>query len=160
MREARFAGVEASIGIVVFIIFWSFGLLGIGGALIAIATGLIDATADNLGAAALGVGVLGLLTWKIWYDFHLIRVIQIADDDTWIMSSVFHIVRAKLAPDEPRTFTVYEKSRWILTGVPRKYKVSWAVIETQGKTWKTCMNPPWAQREGIAMLRSWIHERS
>ncbi len=160
MREARFAGVEASIGIVVFIIFWTFGLLGIGGALIAIATGLIDHGVGNLGAAALGVGVMVLLTWKIWYDFRLIRVIDVADDGTWIMSSVFHVVRARLGPDEPRTFTVYEKSRWILTGVPRKYKVSWAVIEAQGKTWKTCMNPPWAQREAIAMLRSWIHERS
>lgn len=160
MQRANFAGVEAAIGSVVGAVFWLLGMLGVIGTTALFAVGQLPVDAAYLGAFAIGLAAFTLWTWKWLVDFRLIRVVEIADDDTWILKSVFGIERGRLGPTEPREFTVYEQDRWILVGAIRKMKASWAEIDSGSRHWKTTQNPPWAQREAIETLRGWIRSRS
>jgi len=158
--EARFAGIEAAIGIIVLLIVWSFGAIGAIGVILLFATGTIPATAEYLGWSGVGLLAIGWYGRHIWRDFHLIRVVEITEDDHWILRSVFGLVRGRLAPNQARELVVKKANVWRWVGVPRRYTVGWAEITAGGRSWKTTQNPPEDQRPAVALLSAWMQAHS
>ena len=144
---------------VVFLAFFLLFSLGAIGVVALLLVGQLPAEPANLATIAVCLVAYGLFGWKILRDSRLVRIIDITDDNTWILKSVFGIVRARIAPTQARSFAVKEQVRWILTGTARRMKVSWAEIEVDRRVWKTCMNPPASQAEAITLIRAWIRDR-
>lgn len=156
-RRVRFSGAE-SYFIIFMLMFWVLGVLGGVGVILLLATAQIDPTAANLATiAGCGLG-FAWFTWVIWRDLHLIKEIEITDDDTWILKSVFGIERARIPTTESRKFSAYEGHRWILVGVARKMRIAWGEIEVGDRKWKTTQNPPSSQREAIDTIHAWMRE--
>lgn len=156
-KKVRFSGAE-SYFIIGMLMFWVLGALGGVGVTLLFITGQADPTFANLATFGGCVLAYGWFTWSIWRDLHLIKEIEITDDDTWVLRSLFGIERARLGPNEPRKFSAFEASKWILTGVARKIRVSWGEIESGDRKWKTTESPPSSQRDAIKTLVGWIDQ--
>jgi hypothetical protein len=156
MQRARFAGAEAGIGIVVFTLFYVMGVLGVVGVGVLLATGQVHASAGDWVLYA--VFAAGVSWWgaMIVRELSYVRVVEVADDGTWILKGPLGIKRSSIAPGEPRRVHDREAERWILTGVPKKFTMSWAEIEAGSRRWKTCGGTPKSQRAAIALLQDWV----
>ena len=156
MQRAKFAGAEAGIGIIVFSLFYVFGVLGVIGVGALLVTKQMHA---DPGTVALYIAFAIAVSWwgaMIARELRGVRVVEIADDGTWILRGPLGMRRGTIAPGESRRVHDRQAERWILTGVPRKFTMSWAEIESGSRRWKTCGGTPKSQRAAIQLLQSLV----
>jgi len=154
MQRAKFAGAEAGIGIVVFALFYAFGVLGVIGVGALLVTGQLKA---EVGTVALYAAFAVAVSWwgaMLARELRGVRVVDIADDGTWILRGPLGMRRGTIKPGESRRVHDRQAERWILSGVPRKFTMSWAEIESGPRRWKTCGGTPRSQRAAIDLLQN------
>jgi hypothetical protein len=156
MQRAKFAGAEAGIGIVVFTLFYVFGVLAVVGVGALLVTKQMHADA---GTWVIYVAGAALVSWwgaMIARELRGVRVVEIADDGTWILRGPLGMKRGTIAPGEARAVHDRQAERWILAGVPRRFTMSWADIEAGARRWTTCGGTPKSQRAAIDLLQRWV----
>ena len=154
MQRAKFAGAEAGIGIIVFSLFYLFGVLGVLGVGALLVTGQLHADAGTVVLYAVFAVAVSWWGAMIARELRGVRVVEIADDGTWILRGPLGVRRGTIAAGAPRRVRDRQAERWILTGVPRKFTMSWAEIEAGSRKWTTCGGTPKSQRAAIEMLQS------
>ena len=156
MQRAKFAGAEAGIGILVLSLFYLFGVL----AVVGVGMLIVGRQVPSWGAgeyaayAAFVVGV-GLWGWMILRELRCVRVVEIADDGTWILKGPLGMKRGTIAAGEPRAVHDRERTAWIF-GVPRRFTLSWCEIESGARRWRTSGGIPSSQRAARDLLQRWV----
>ena len=154
MQRAKFAGAEAGIGIIVFSLFYVFGVLGVIGVGALLVTKQMHA---DPGTVVLYIAFAIAVSWwgaMIARELRGVRVVEIADDGTWILRGPLGMKRGTIAPGESRRVHDRQAERWILTGVPRKFTMSWAEIEADRGGGRRARVRRQSQRTAIDLLQS------
>jgi hypothetical protein len=156
MQRAKFAGAEAGIGILVLSLFYILGVLGVVGVGMLIAGHQVPSWGAGEYAAYVGF-VVAVIVWGalIMRELRCVRVVQIADDGTWILKGPLGMKRGTIAPGEPRAVHDRERAAWIF-GVPRRFTLSWCEIESGTRRWRTSGGIPSSQRAARDLLQQWV----
>jgi hypothetical protein len=155
MQRAKFAGAESGIGIIVFGLFYVFGVLGVVGVGLLLATGQVHADA---GALAAYIGFVLVVIWwgnMIGRELRCVRVVLVHDDGTWVLRGPLGLRRGTIAKDEPRRVIDRSRETWMF-GVPRKLTVTWCEIEAGPRRWRTTGGIPSSQRAARELLQRWV----
>jgi hypothetical protein len=151
-ERAAFAGVEASIGIIVFGLFWILGLLGTLGFAALLVTGQVARTAEALGGFAILAAAFALWSYFILRDLRNVRVVDIEADGTWLLRGPFGIPRGRIAAGAPREVHGRQREVWRMMGTIKKSTEAWAEISAGDRQWRTTRSIPEVQRKALAVL--------
>jgi len=142
MQRLRFAGWEATIGVVVLGAFWGFGALGLLGLAILLISGQVAFGSDvALGLAILAGGVIAL-AMVLARDRRLFRIIDIADDGSWTLRNHLGRAIARIPPGAERAIVERRREAWMYIGTARRYTQSWFELTCDGRTFESSHGTP------------------
>ncbi|ACY15564.1 hypothetical protein Hoch_3058 [Haliangium ochraceum DSM 14365] len=157
-RILRFAGREATLGLVVMGVFGVL-LLGVSqGLIVARVMDLLSAPGIALGGALTGALAV-LLLWQVVRDWRRFRTLEIATDGTWRLRNPFGSVLHTLAPGDPRAVDAFEREAWQFLGTPRRARLSWLEIELpDGRRFRSARSTAAFQAEAKLALRAHVNQ--
>ena len=156
MQRLRFAGWEAAIGVFVLGAFAGFAALGfLGLALLALTGQVAFGSGVAFGLVVLA-GVVAVFGAAIVRGQRQFRVLDIADDGTWILRDSLGRALARIAPGAERSLVEKRRETWMYIGTARKYTQSWFELMSGGRTYESSHSIPKLQAPAREMLGRWL----
>lgn len=149
-----FAGFEAALGLAVLALFWLLGALGLVGAVILLATGEVVGSGELWLGLAILAAFVGWFGWTIARGLRQFRIVDILEDNTWVLRNPLGLVLGRIAPAEEREALEQRAETWMFTGTARKFTKSWIEIRAAGRTYRsTHSTPKYQARARLALER-------
>lgn len=156
MQRLRFAGWEAATGVFVLGAFGVLAALGLLGLAILAITGQVAFGRDVVLELVVLAGVVVALRAVIARGQRQFRVLEIADDGTWVLRDSLGRALGRIAPGAERSVVEQRRETWMYVGTARKYTQSWFELVSGGRTYESCHSIPKFQAAAREALGRWL----